>query len=442
MRKGPVVFWAVTAAVLGVLVALFGRGGGREGAAATATLRLPLEAAEVRVVGSERAGGGVVVVQRVDEGWPTGWAVRTVDMGGEAAWWPADEQRVRAGLRLLTTAELPRREGGAIEGATRAVSLGLGDRGTVDLTLGDRPLGGRIPTEFAGAGGREAVWMDSRLGEALRGEALLLWRDDRVLAVSGAATGFSVRGGASGVELRREGGVWMIAGEPALPVDRQAVADTLAVLTGLKASRVLDPDLALEAERGLDVEQAVLSVESPGGRRRLALGRAADAAGSEVFARATGQLGGQRLAELDVRVPTRPLAGVSASAVDYTARSPVDGGRFDIARVEIAGVGGAVRMDAVRAPDGWSGTEEDARIEALLGVLMREPGAVSLEPEGEPVGTVRLHAAAGRGSVSLTLLRSGDGVGVMLEGERLRVGWSWDAPEAQATLEWAAKAAG
>ncbi len=439
--------WVCVAGVLAALYLLVGGGSGDEGRSgvpeAGGVLRLEIDPATVTTVRVER-DGAVAIAER-DGASPTGWIVRWTDGGRETAW-PAREQAVRAGVRLLATAAFEARPG---EGAgdTAGIEVEMADGRVVTLSLGEAGVGGRVAAVLGGAQeSGEGVWASREVAGLANPEALLAWRDPRLLARlgGGGATGLRVEGGSSGVELRRARGRWRVEAPVQAIGDDARIEDVLARLASIEAEE-LDAGAADGVTR-LDTPVAAIVIETERReargdtfervvvRQTLEVGGEADAGGRTRFARASllVEREGETEATLGPVVgimEVTPLGRVTARAAAYVARAPVGTPAGDVGVVSVRGTDGneAARFERERL--GWRridggrdavvGEGEAAGLATLLElccgagferveVLGRDSGAA------DPIAEVRLETLGGGVIASLEFAGAGsDAEGVV-----------------------------
>ncbi len=140
-----------------------------------------------------------IVIERAILFGSSRWMVR-YEMNGETLSWPADEGRVRAGLRVLSTATMESRSNASdMTGGT--LTLTMADTSTRVVSFGADPLAGRV--EVAVNDGSERTGLtDAEIFEALIRTGLLAWRDPHALLTMNA--------GPSQIELESPSGTLSI----------------------------------------------------------------------------------------------------------------------------------------------------------------------------------------------------------------------------------------
>lgn len=441
MRIGAVVFWVVIAAVLGVIAVRTTPSTGTPGA--SAAVRLGVDAAGTVSIEAHTPGEPGVRVEKAGRGWVVSWA----DAGGGPRVWPADPDLARAGLRVLATAELERRDGAGEEVAGGVeLSFRHEDGGVRTLRLADRSVGGRTPGMLEGEGEPEAVWIDARLGDALRGASLRRWRDPRLASTGADPSAVTIEVGDHAVELTRESGVWFVGGADRISADRGAVDRLVERLGEIRATSFVDRPMP-DADTGLDAPLATIRVRSGGetpGARTIAVGRGVDAGVTAVFVRAEGRAGERELGPVLARVTGEALAAIGATPEAYIRRTPIDPGRFDVGRVEL-GAAAEFAGAFVRSIDGWRRDGEAARspdtprLDAALALLSgtEASGIGVAEPAGRGA-VVRLSDAARGETLTLTVARTPDGFEVSTPWGDAGVVWTYDADAGERALGWIA----
>ncbi len=435
MSERVVMVWVVVAGVLAAVYLLVSGGSGRDstgpGRDTTAAGRLEIDPGTVVAVRVE-SGERSVVVER-DGASATGWVVRW-QQGDRDLAWAAREQAVRAAVRLLATAVLEARDAGDaageawVEHAAIEVEMAGGD--VALMRVGSGAVGGRVPARVSGGG----VWAPRELAAAMEPEALLAWRDTRLLPRVGGAEASRLRvgGGVTEVELHRARGRWTLAHPIEALGDAARVEEVLGRLASIEAQE-LDAGLGDGGVMRLDQPAATIVVETDRReargdtfervltRQTLEVGGEADASGRTRFvrARAIVEREGEVEAELGPVIgimEVAPLGRVTARAEAYVSRAPVGVGAADVGIVSLH------RMDETEVARferdrlGWRrvdgdgggtvGPGEAAGLGALLElccgigfgrveVLGRESGV------HEPIGVVRLETLGGGRLASL-----------------------------------------
>lgn len=434
MRIGAVVFWVVVAAVLGVVAVQTRPTPGPPGQ--TRAVFLGVDTAETVAIETRSPGEPGVRVERAGRGWSVSWT----DAGGERRVWPADPDLARAGLRVLATAELGRREG--TDEVTGGVELSFrrADGVVRTLRLGDRSVGGRMPGVLTTDGRAEAVWIDARLADALRGSSLRRWRDPRLAATDTDPTAVAIQVGDHTVELARDGGVWFVGKGDRISADRGAVDRLIEGLGEIRATSFVDRPMA-DADTGLGDPLATIRVRSGGetpGTRTVVVGRGVDAGVTAVFVRAEGRAGERGFGPVVARVTGEALGAIGATPEAYMRRTPIDPGRFDVGRIDIEPGGTFVRaIDGWRREGGASRSPGTPQLDAMLGLLSGvEASGISV---GQPAGggtVVRLGDAARGEVLTLTIRRTPDGFDVSTPWDGGSVVWTYDASAGEPALGW------
>jgi hypothetical protein len=146
-----------------------------------------------------------------------------------------------------------------------------GDKEVLNLLIGAKDqMGGRVNAKLANDG---LVFL---LKPSLTTKALAEYRNRAIWpAAPDAAQVEGLRFGyaKNPFSLEKAGGVWQALGKPEFLVNSRTVSDTLAAISGLKVERyVADKDADLQLY-GLDKPDLVLDIQTPTGKKTLAIGR-------------------------------------------------------------------------------------------------------------------------------------------------------------------------
>ncbi len=424
---GPVVFWVVVAAVLGGLVMLSRRGPEGRGPGDAGVVSLGLDLAGVTAL--EAGTDGRLRIERAAGGrWFVAWGE-----GDAARRWPADDERARAGLRVLASAVFSERTADAGIVEFGAVTVHQADGARTIRWSGD-PIAGRVAAEIEHDGGTHAVWMEHRLARALETENLMQWRDARLMSLGSRVMEIEVELPGKSVRLVQEAGVWRIDGAGVLAVNDAEVQRTLDAIASIEAQQ-------LEAAPDDGPPAATIRVVGiDGAERTLSVLGAVNAAGTVMAARVSGTDGGQDVGPIGATIKGEPLGVMSPDPDAYLLGTAIDGARVDVATVELLSRSGERRALATRSIDGWR-TEADAeRMAALVGVLSDvRASSVGDGSDAESVGVIRLRDAALAQPIELVLGKlPGGAFCVVARGDALTVSFEYADAETQATLGWAA----
>ncbi len=427
MRIGPVVFWVLAAAALGVLVVLTRGSGGPSDGPAESSLTLGIDIAAVRSIRTDGDDG--VSIERSSAGV---WLVRWV-RSGDAVVWPADAELSRAGLRVLAAASFSARTDGNPPTTSRSMRVRTDD-GEVLLRWGGQPIAGRLAAEIDRGDGAQAVWMEDRLARALEPESLMRWRSAAIMQTASRPVEFQVAMPGRSVALSSADGVWRLDGARALAVDQALMDETVRDLGTLLAESFEPIDA--DAPAAASIRVAGLD----GSTRTLELLGAMNASGTRFAARVMGEQGGTPLGPVGVVIDAGPLGSLSPVSREYLSGTAVDGSRVDVASVELISGTGDVRARASRAIDGWRSDVDDEMFGSLVSLLTRTEASAVGDGSGlDRAGVVRIRDAALDAPLDVEIGRRSDGAGVLVvRGGAFDVSFEYTDPEAQRVIAWAA----
>lgn len=265
MRRGiawpTVLAWVAVAGVLWAIAgALLWRGaqGDRPTTDAAATA-LAFDPVAIRLIEWARGPGQPVRFERDNAGrWWAQWpAVRTGEGDAPDVRWPADERRIRALLRVVTTSDARASNTQASGGRTAAgrdafapaasVRLHHTDGDAIELALSPTRLGGRAEGRVTrGDGPAIDCTVDAVVARWLVDGHPSGWLTTLLAAPDGNArtVGFEVRNGTGGVTLglERRGGVWHMTAPVRTPAHEANAAALLALLATLATEEPPTPE--------------------------------------------------------------------------------------------------------------------------------------------------------------------------------------------------------
>ncbi|MGP1272687.1 MAG: DUF4340 domain-containing protein [Phycisphaerales bacterium] len=394
----------------------------RSADAPDASALVPGRISEIRRIDSENAERAVGVV-RSQPG--VGWLV--IERTGETSTaWPADRDRVGAGLRIL----------GASRSTPAARSVEL-DRSTlvriatdgngVSLEIGSDALGGeRFARLERSSQDASPVRIADDLAGMLEPGSLITWRDTSVFPLlDDGVQRIAITGAAGRTELRRVGSRWGTVSPVAAAADGHAVRRLLDLLASLRFGASPGSDEGDLDEQGVSIEVAgrlagreILwrAVISPDGRATASIKGLLEDGSAEVL-RASGAL-------LN-RPDLTPLVRVER----LLARSVLDLPASEIAAVRLTRADGSA-IAVARTGRTWSGHADVA--EALLAVLCAsEADAVELRSGSVagaqgPAATIELDRFGGLPVGAFECRLEGDTLSVLSE----HVAWRFDLSEA------------
>lgn len=411
MSKATVIVALVIAVVLAAAALLLTRG---DPQALPPGPVLGLEAARVREVRTERAGGRFESADRN----PGGEWVITIGAGAASHAWPAEPTRVRAALRILSTLEFdrPADRGDAVGADAATVRIVLDDGSERMIRFSPGALAGRVLAEVERPDGKVTGWVDTGVRDMLVTSGPREWRDTAALAITPDISRIIVQGQAGTVSLARVQGRWALREPFQEPAEPDSIARLSSTLAGITVTDFLDD--GAPAHTGLDTPGATLIVEADVRdsesapirtvRQSLLAGAAADLAGNGIFA-AVERAGTERT----VVVSAASLAAISTDPAAYVARRAVQAG--DAGQVVIEHAGG--QRTYARTIDGWERRTPEAgpvppaeaqRLGALLDLLTKTPAETVLTaaPSGlEPLAMVYLKSLGGADLASVEIGR-------------------------------------
>ena len=407
-------------------------------------------------VEGESEGGSVRIVREADsiDGWRGSWG-----SGGD---WALSSSRVRGGLRALATARVRLSDEPLFASATRTVTLGTRGGARVELGLGGDRSGGRVPVrvEQRDEGGAiERVltgWLDAGVADAFTPEAVLGWRDPRLLDLAASSVSrVALHAGEHAVTLVRGASGWRITEPIGLHAERESVDALVRTLLSIKAVRFVEGEID-DSTSGLGSPLARIEVGAGDSVVALTIGTRADVRGDTLYARF--ERGGRATL---VTVSTDALAKLTAVPDAYVSKSAGAFAMTAVRTVRVRGRDGTVRMEATRDGAGWSIGETPAdaltgeSVDRLLTLLLREkaagvrlvdaaaelPRAIAgvelVDRAGVVLGSFDVALGQGPGGMQLLVIDALDGV----SGNGRRVVWAYSGDAAQATGTWLTVAA-
>ena len=341
-------------------------------------------------------------------GWLVNWGEGEVTRGA----WPASESTRMAGLRLLSSAKVTPGPAGQVEGLSHITVVDDAGRVASEFDLGDRPLGGRVSVRMGDDGSWATV--DRRIADILRPEALLAWRDTRVLpGMDASVRRIVIEGAGATVELRRVGRSWRVVSpinEPADPQAVQHLIDRLVVWQsdGLSDSDLASPGMTMRLELGSDnpngrMVYTVRADRDPVSVCRVSIAEATRD-GETQFAEAT----------FDIDSDTSDIWDIDLSRLLLPTVLSVPASEVSGIRIGVPSRG--LALEVQRTPDGWSGQSTE-QIRSWLSLLAETP-ATEVAIGHTPAGDAGEIALLGFGELDIGSFT------LSIEGDRLWVGRS------------------
>lgn len=427
MRVQTVLIWVVVAGLLAGVVAWTRSGGvGPARTDAPATWTVPIDPARVERL-TQTVDGRETSVARAEA---DTWLLRWPDDNARTQVWKADPGRVRAALRLLSTAAIIVSDDELDIKPTDTVQATERDGRSVEIWFGPRAAGGQTPVVVLvkDTDGIAQRRVDGRIGsgvpDAFVRTAWSVWRDPTLFeATAATADALTIRTAADDVRLERGPRGWAITDPFRLEAETPEVERAIGVLRALQASSFVN-DPPPDTVSGLDEPIATVRLDSRSGTRVLRVGGQAGGERGLLFAEVvTGETAAV------VRLDAQSLSGISAAPAAYARRVPLSVDAGDIGRIRLLGKDGRVRLDAARSGGEWlvdSGPAAPAQrdaIDRLVRVLTAEPAsqitiAERSEPasgtgelglvecftrEGVPVASVRLRTEPGANGMRLIM---------------------------------------
>lgn len=445
MRVSTVLTWVIVAGVLAGLVAWTMVSGPRTGAVrgeqTPESWTIPIDPARVTALVRFDAGVESVRAERSGDQWLLRW-------GGAAEAansWRADEGKVRAATRLLSTTQVTlSAEDEAVEPVV-TVRVYESEGRSVEIGFGPRSAGGQTPVTVYvhgkdGFGEKKVVGrIGSGVPDALARTPWSVWRDPSIFGAASATTkAFEIHGAGLTTRLERSARGWAITQPFQMEADVGEVTRTLALIGSIEAASFEEQPLSPELT-GLGTPLAMIRLEREDGDRTLVIGGSADAARKTVYARVSdGPI--NALVQLSAEQINSQF---SAAPQAYARRTPVAVPAADVGMVRVIGPEGQTRFEATRQAGLWQTAgraatpdERDA-IDRLLRILATEPaasvGITEIPPEGrDDLGQV--HLLTGDGTpITRVSVRRGDALQLVVS-QDLTDGRSmvWTNPSEQA----------
>lgn len=420
MRVSTVLTWVIVAGVLAGLVAWTMVSGPRTGTVrgeqTPESWTIPIDPARVTALVRFDAGVESVRAERSGDQWLLRW-------GGAAEAansWRADEGKVRAAIRLLSTTQVTLSAEDEAAETVVTVRVYESEGRSVEIGFGPRSAGGQTPVTVYvhgkdGFGEKKVVGrIGSGVPDALARTPWAVWRDPSIFGAASATTrAFEVHGAGLTTRLERSARGWAITQPFQMEADVGEVTRTLALIGSIEAASFEEQPLSPELT-GLGTPLAMIRLEREVGDRTLVIGGSADAARKTVYARVSdGPI--NALVQLSAEQINSQF---SAAPQAYARRTPVAVPAADVGMVRVVSPEGQTRFEATRQAGLWQTAgraatpdERDA-IDRLFRILASEPaasvGITEIPPEGrDDLGQV--HLLTGDGTpITRVSVRRGD----------------------------------
>ncbi len=388
MSSKSTVVWLLVAVVLGVAAVLLLRksgadGGSHDGAAlAIGDPVMHVDPARLENVLIVHADGSSETLKRSNVG-AAEWVmqVEAAGLSGDPAkqpWWPVPTSRVQALVRQLNDVRVRANagKGASLGSRPTSVTMSMKDSPAIVVKLADQSVGGKAFIEVAesvdGKVRENQAIVDDTVHLLFRDNAPRKWRDRTALFGAGldASRVRLENNKGTTLALGRVQGEWSVREPWSAPADPAAVQRLLAAVTSIQIVDFLDQGVP-SATTQLDKPAATLTLETDrhgtGDKgaaavdtRTLAIGGAADSAGTRLFARIDG--------ERTVVIDARAVADLKLDPALYAWPFPTRLNSADIGTIAIertsphAAVPGCVYR---REMDRWKQVRLDGR-EVLL----------------------------------------------------------------------------
>lgn len=292
----------VVAILLCVLVLLFGAvvltkpKGPANAVGGTATRLVDAPPSQIgRIEVREQTGEFVRV--GASESWP-GWLVEWGTGDAPEGAWPASETTRVSGARILSTTFMHDGPEADLRDASELVIFGTDGSVLQALDVGSTPLAGQLPVRVAGTKKWQAVGRE--IGDFLKTDALLMWRDPAALPGLDASAVSIALGHNDEVtlRLRRVGNSWSLDYPVRASADQDAVLGLLEALIGMRSAQfangtvgddMLTVTIDMPASNDVGTRQYVMLLDAESGIGDVMLSTKGDE-GTNQIARATLEL--------------------------------------------------------------------------------------------------------------------------------------------------------
>lgn len=222
---------------------------------------LPIDPALVQRIELHRPTGPRVWIERSEHLGTARWFVHTL-INDEPMVWPAEDARVRAGLRVLASSRI---EPATPELSSEArLTLTLVDGSTHSIEFDASPLAGRVLVRSVPDEGTPVQgFVEAALFDAFVQTSLTTWRDPRPFAVVGPGPArIELESAAGSLALARREARWTMLEPIQIAADNDAANELTSQLAGINAVTMHDTLTAADARTSLSQPLATLATET------------------------------------------------------------------------------------------------------------------------------------------------------------------------------------
>jgi len=333
-----------------------------------ARMLLTLDPAEIERIELHAADGSLTRIAREDFLGLRRWMIRWGEGGTDQAW-PADETRVRAGLRVLATTAV---DPGMLDGVFETtLTIHASDGSTQTIRFGDQPVAGRIGVIVDSGGQTTQGLTDATLYDAFVRTDLRTWRDMRPFAPPGVGpSAITLESQARSLSLGRRQGRWSVLEPVFVAADPDAASELAKTIASLRAERFFDSLAIDDAQLGLTQPLAHVIVEHDVRalsnatettlhvRQSMLVGQPTDLSGRSVYALVEWTvrpgLGDEQplVGPTLLSVPTEALNRLTTRPDGYVSRTSLEMLAASIDRIRLSV--GSKSVEIERRSAGWS----------------------------------------------------------------------------------------
>ncbi|MBX3321828.1 MAG: DUF4340 domain-containing protein [Phycisphaeraceae bacterium] len=389
---------------------------------------------------------GSTAIQREEVLGSPRWMVHWTTPAGDKATWPADESRVRAGLRVLISApivptDLPIQRSASLR-------IVLMDGSSELIHFDQQPMAGRIVIEKEPDEGRPVRgYVDAAIFSAFVETGLGAWRSPAALAPF--ATGPSLielSSGTGSLTLTRRDARWALAEPINVPADADASRSLALTLAGVEVLAFRDDLTRADDRTGLDTPLATIITETEVRRgdgsllrQSIVVGGATNLGGKSVFAELAWSLveGNERARFLAgpviAELATESLNALSTRVEPYVSRRGATFANNTVERIiirqntrslalERSGLGWTTRQAALLPGDAAIVTTLLETLTVTTADQVRLTSALATDSM-----TVSLHMGIGPAAATFSIVPLTDPPGILALDGRVARGYATDA---------------